>query len=108
VQLVKTDAHSVISKKNDSFDCRVSIVIIETLCLNFVHKVSSFCEIFHFHIPIEIIVARLSSELNPPLTLHEFINMLTSLIVVETGSIFVNLFKLISNLSDFFGPSLSA
>jgi hypothetical protein len=108
MQLVKADAHSIISKKNDSSDCRVSIVIVETLCLNFVHKVSSFGEIFHFQLPSEIIARRIRFELNLPLTLHEFINMLIAFIVAETASAFVNLFKLISDLSDFFGPSLSA
>ncbi len=106
MQLVKTYAHSVISKKNDSSYCRVSIVIVETLCLNFVHKVSSFGEIFHFQLPSEIIAGRIRFELNLPLTLHELINVLTAFIVTETASAFVNLFKLISDLSDFFGPSL--
>jgi hypothetical protein len=81
MELVEADAHSVIFEKDDSLDGRVSIVIVETLCLNFVDKVSSFGEIFHFQVPSVYSGRRPNLYFHFPLSHHQSINVLAALIV---------------------------
>ncbi len=72
VKFIKADTHRIISEKNDSLDCRVTVLVVKALCFDLVHEFGSFVQVFYFHLPFVGSIWRGPTiDLDSPLGLHK-------------------------------------